>query len=387
MRVQTSVLSLSAAFAAVLAYDPAPTEQTDALASTALRNLATYSAQFSGTTSCTVENAVKRAEWGTLSVEERIAYTDAVLCLMSKPSLYDSTTVPGAKTRYDDFVVPHMNLTLVIHETANFLSWHRYYVWTYEKALREECGYTGYQPYWNWGRWAMDPLNSPIFDGTEGSMSGNGDYEAHNCTDGLANGINCIPAGTGGGCVTNGPFANITVNLGPIGATLAEPEVTNVASTFDYNPRCMKRDITNWTSSRWTTEQNITDLVINNEDIASFQNAMQGNTTIGDYGVHGGGHYTYTGDPAGDVYISPGDPTFFLHHAQIDRTWWIWQNQDPEERTSAIAGTITFLNEPASRDGTLQDLLDIGLNGDALEMALAMSSVGTTGGPFCYVYV
>jgi hypothetical protein len=29
---------------------------------------------------------------------------------------------------------------------ANFLSWHRYFVWTYETALREECGYKGYQP-------------------------------------------------------------------------------------------------------------------------------------------------------------------------------------------------------------------------------------------------
>lgn len=23
---------------------------------------------------------------------------------------------------------------------------HRVYIWAYEKALREECGYTGYQP-------------------------------------------------------------------------------------------------------------------------------------------------------------------------------------------------------------------------------------------------
>lgn len=29
---------------------------------------------------------------------------------------------------------------------ANFLHWHRYYVWAYEVALRDECGYKGYQP-------------------------------------------------------------------------------------------------------------------------------------------------------------------------------------------------------------------------------------------------
>jgi hypothetical protein len=26
------------------------------------------------------------------------------------------------------------------------MPWHRWFVYTYEKALREECGYTGYQP-------------------------------------------------------------------------------------------------------------------------------------------------------------------------------------------------------------------------------------------------
>ena len=32
---------------------------------------------------------------------------------------------------------------------ANFLSWHRFFTYTYEQALRNECGYQGYQPYWN----------------------------------------------------------------------------------------------------------------------------------------------------------------------------------------------------------------------------------------------
>lgn len=31
-------------------------------------------------------------------------------------------------------------------QQAIFLAWHRYFVWQYEKALREECGYKGYQP-------------------------------------------------------------------------------------------------------------------------------------------------------------------------------------------------------------------------------------------------
>lgn len=29
---------------------------------------------------------------------------------------------------------------------GNFLTWHRYFTWAYENALRKECGYEGYQP-------------------------------------------------------------------------------------------------------------------------------------------------------------------------------------------------------------------------------------------------
>jgi hypothetical protein len=46
----------------------------------------------------------------------------------------------------DDFVATHINQTLTIHYTGNFLSWHRYFTWLYEQALQTECGYTGTQP-------------------------------------------------------------------------------------------------------------------------------------------------------------------------------------------------------------------------------------------------
>lgn len=40
----------------------------------------------------------------TLSNAERKAYTDAVLCLQAKPALTNQTIVPGAKSRYGEFV-------------------------------------------------------------------------------------------------------------------------------------------------------------------------------------------------------------------------------------------------------------------------------------------
>lgn len=81
-----------------------------------------------------------------MSKNDRKAYIKAVQCLRELPSKSDKTWAPAAKTRYDDFVAVHVNQTLYIHGNGLFLTWHRYFVWAYEKALRDECGYQGYQP-------------------------------------------------------------------------------------------------------------------------------------------------------------------------------------------------------------------------------------------------
>lgn len=65
---------------------------------------------------------------------------------MKLPPKTPTSLAPGAKSRYDDFQVTHMNQTLAIHNTANFLVWHRYYIWLYEEALRNECGFNGSFP-------------------------------------------------------------------------------------------------------------------------------------------------------------------------------------------------------------------------------------------------
>lgn len=82
----------------------------------------------------------------SLSETQRKAYTDAVLCLQKLPALTPTSLVPGVRSRYDDFVASHINQSLSIHYTGNFLSWHRWYTYQYELALKNECGYTGSQP-------------------------------------------------------------------------------------------------------------------------------------------------------------------------------------------------------------------------------------------------
>ncbi|KAF2736727.1 Di-copper centre-containing protein [Polyplosphaeria fusca] len=359
-------------------------DPVDQLAATALNNV--YKV-LDGTlsdgathTKCTKSKLLVRKEYGALTIPERDSYVKAVLCLMSKPSKLSASQAPGAKNRYDDFVAVHLQQTLTIHLTANFLTWHRYFTWAYENALRTECGYTGAQPYWNWAKYP-DMLKSPIFDGSPTSLGGNGKYIEHGPHDVGAANVS-VPAGNGGGCINSGPFKSMSVNLGPMAVSLDVKIPPNPqADGLGYNPRCVRRDITTYFTTKYLRSQDIASLITGTQKVYDFQTVMQTDTTAG-FGVHSAGHFTIWGDPGGDFFISPGDPAFFLHHGQIDRTWWIWQNQDPAKRVMTVGGNSgVFGSGPV---GTLNDDVDLM---KVLASTLKIKDlVSSTGGPFCYVY-
>ncbi|GES57103.1 tyrosinase [Aspergillus terreus] len=372
-----AVVALAAVQSALAAKD-----SWDVLAAKALHNQVAHYHTTETNSTCTPQTASVRREWGSLSKPERREYIDAVLCLASRPSQSDPAIVPGARNRYDDFVAVHINQTHVIHGTGNFLTWHRYFTWAYEQALRDECDYAGDLPYWAWNKYAADPLHSPVFDGSPYSMSGDGTYIPHNATEAAPGFV--IAAGHGGGCVDTGPFKNWTVNLGPVNPTLQVPRVVaQNGSGLEYNPRCLRRDIST-DAARWTATPYVLDLIVNKTTITTFQNDLQGDFPKGLFGVHAGGHFTIGGDPGGDFFASPGDPVFFLHHAAIDRLYWTWQNQAPASRKYVVDGP-TVGNDPTSRDTTLDDVVDMSL-GKLAEPKMIRELVDTLSGPFCYVY-
>lgn len=258
--------------------------------------------------------------------------------------------------------------------------------------MREECGYQGYQPYVNWARYSNNVINAPLFDGSDTSISGNGAFVPNRTTMYFPPDTQVIslPPSQGGGCVKSGPFKDYKVNLGPIALEGVNTTSSNPQEDgLGYNPRCLRRDLSVLAASG-ASDANITKLITNNDNIAGFQDEMQGpfGYNIPEYGVHAAGHYMISGDPGSDFYVSPGDPWFFLHHAQIDRTYWMWQMHDfekIEERLKSIAGTVTFLNRPPSWNATLEDKFNVGIN-DGFKGMMIGEAMSTVGGPFCYVY-
>jgi tyrosinase len=158
-----------------------------------------------------------------------------------------------------------------------------------------------------------------------------------------------------------------------------------MSNPLDYNPRCLKRDLTTSILRDNNNHSTVLNLIQNSPDIWSFETNTQGAPGSGLLGIHGGGHLAMGGDPGRDADANPGDPGFWNHHAMIDRIWWMWQYGDLEEREFAISGTGTFLNEPVSANTTLDTHVKVGF---VKRGSIAMKDImSTTAGPFCYVYL
>ncbi|KAK1969298.1 Di-copper centre-containing protein [Colletotrichum sublineola] len=361
-----------------------PVETSDILADLQIQamNALLESGASNKRSSCNIFNARYRRDWASFSSTERKDYINAVQCMLTSPSKSDPAFAPGARNRYDDFVAVHINQTVQIHGTGNFLTWHRYFVHAYEEALRNECGYKGAQPYWNWMKNQDDLTKSPVFDGSDTSMSGDGAFVKHN---GSVSGAGTIflPSGKGGGCVTSGPFKNMTVNLGPVNPGM-DGLKANPNGRLGYNPRCLSRDLNSYAATNWFTTQNLLNITLGqaSQSIELFQNELQGRFSDGFLGMHAAGHFTVNGE-ASDLYSSVVDPTFFLHHAMVDRVYWLWQALHLW-KASDIAGTITLNNRPPSRNTLKNDTLNMGVTAESTTIDNVLNTLG--GSPLCYLY-
>jgi tyrosinase len=113
---------------------------------------------------------------------------------MNKPP---SGNFAPATNRYEDLARLHQMYMPNVHGNAKFLLWHRYFLWTFEQVLRDECGFNRAFPWWDEtldaGNFhSMDMFTSPDYFGElPGAVNGN-------------------PV-----CITTGAFAGLTCHIGP----------------------------------------------------------------------------------------------------------------------------------------------------------------------------
>ncbi|TEB19464.1 Di-copper centre-containing protein [Coprinellus micaceus] len=309
-----------------------------------------------------------RREWRDLSLRDKHAYIRAVKCLQTLPAKDES--LPEKITRYEEFVVSHTGASEGVHGVGQFLPWHRALGFLYETALREECGYKGPFPFWDWPRDAdgSKPLKeSPLFDAATGfGPDGTpGTYTTLPNADPLPPGFNTsLPPYTPPqwNCVTSGPFANLTLHLGP-----------GKSQNFDH---CLTRAVQE--EFRYLLQTPNIKNIMSQKDYDSFWNSLDG-WPFKDWALHDGGHFAVSGDLT-NYYTSPNEPLFYLHHSGLDRLWWKWQHSKPG-RLQEIGGR----SSPLPPYGKVTPALQLSFG--ALAPPITVGRIlDTSYEPYCYAY-
>ncbi|KAH8822354.1 hypothetical protein DL96DRAFT_1819856 [Flagelloscypha sp. PMI_526] len=281
----------------------------------------------------------QRKEWLAFSDSEKADYISAVLCL------HDTAPVTGYKgstSKFEDFAGTHIIQVNYIHGVGQFLPWqHRYILWAYESALIEDCGYSGAQPYWNETKDAGAFTKSPLFQANDLSFGGDGDPNNFNC-------------------ISTGPFANITLHIGP-GSGVSD--------------HCLARAISD--RSSYSAGQAWVDACLAKPDYSHLWPCLAAAN-----GIHGAGH-AGVGAEMLNSQSSILDPIFYMHHGWIDKLWYDWQQADPTNRTYDIAGCTTI-----DRTCAQNTTLSFGMTVDSLAPDVTVGDVMNTTGDFlCYEYV
>lgn len=113
-------------------------------------------------------------------------------------------------------------------------------------------------------------------------FGGNGAYIADVSNLTQTSAVDDLPGRTGGGCLTTGPFANLTVPMGPDNST---------AST----PHCLRRDFTAQLAMQ-TLNQSLVDWQLEAGEFAVYDRRVQAlDLSLSGITTHGGGHFSVGG--------------------------------------------------------------------------------------------
>ncbi|KAI8865748.1 Di-copper centre-containing protein [Ramicandelaber brevisporus] len=201
--------------------------------------------------------------------------------------------------QYDAFAARHAANLRNVHNHAQFLPWHRFFIWDFERLLRTVNRDIAL-PYWDWTKDSQDASSSLLLTGFLFGSDGNPDNNR---------------------CVDDSVFG--------------------VWKMRTSSAPCLQRK---YDKSQY---------MWNNLNVLA---SMQAFPTYAEYNhgieisAHGTAHLYLGGDMSMDW--SPNDPMFWLHHAQLDRMWAIWQFGDWNNRVYQYEGP-----NPNGSSGDLYDFL------------------------------
>ncbi|CAE6340562.1 unnamed protein product [Rhizoctonia solani] len=328
-----------------------------------------------------------RKEWRALSKSERKAWISAVNCLNRTPrsgnlkppvntsehSPFDFIVpVSPEGTYYDELVYTHMNLNPLIHLTGLFLPFHRLYVHEWTNALRTKCGYKGVAPYWAWEHDSADFEHSSIWDPNPVyGLGGFGDPNDDNIVkDGGLNITLVYPV-----------KHKLRRNYQPFpffGLPGSEPIPSNITFTPTEVKALLSQPEGNFTAFQGYVEQFI-----------GMHGAIHGSTGGDLAGLCPAGSNSSNCPFDGAPTFSSNEPMFFLHHGNVDRLWWLWQEKSRNNKFAFHGGSIQNVSAIDQYPNGMPPWLAITdlIPGAGMFKSVSINDVlDTRRYPLCYVY-
>jgi hypothetical protein len=238
----------------------------------------------------------ERRSWDNLSCDEQDAF------------LTNIRRLKGNGT-YDTFVRIHIENERAAHGTPEFLPWHRWFIYQFELALRSVAD-PPYKcmslPYWDWELDAGNEGTSSVF-----SLETFSSFEGTN---------------RNGRC---------------------QFQITRGMGTGSCLRRTLNFDFPFWGEGRLVAlirgySQYGDDFPNDRDRVNGFRAALEG-------GPHAATHNFVGGSMVNQN--APNDPLFWIHHANVDRIWSMWQ--DYHRHTNV---PFRFYNVPKHYEGSLLDV-------------------------------
>mmetsp|Transcript_11164 Transcript_11164/g.22863 ORF Transcript_11164/g.22863 Transcript_11164/m.22863 type:complete len:1028 (+) Transcript_11164:56-3139(+) len=278
-----------------------------------------------------------RRDWNQLTDAEKTLYVSAINDL-KKSGIYD------------DFVHVHglTNNKEYAHGTGGFLPWHRWYLFQFEEALRnQDPKYKDLTiPYWDWGEEAdlcaaqggcryLDEKSDIIAAfggaGTAGtSLNGADAFQVD-----FAEGQTTATVGPFGSSAQDPNTADSDPNIGCVGAGqygfTGSWIVPELPTHDDLTCLSRSKSLESAGTEGFTSASDMIETIMMYDSYIDFRPRLEGLPHANPHNLLGGHIRTF---------VSPADPLFFSHHTYVDKLWAQWQDchdheNKPKESISA----------------------------------------------------
>lgn len=261
------------------------------------------------------DEPVVRKSVTMMTAAERQDFVTALHRMKATPSQFDPRL-----NAYDYFVELHVRAFADhtgAHMSPGFLPWHRELLRRFELELRRVSNNPSlYLPYWDW----IDPATPGILFSND-FMGGDGDAANQHF-------------------VTSGPFRLGQWSMADAYDATDDEFDGELDATLSLKPAGLQRKFDTSGRPLFPVAGDVASLLngVRAYDVAPYDRGADSSRSMRGYlegwwpgrsAMHNGVHVWVGGQM--QTASSPNDPLFFLHHANVDRLWYLWQQRWGDE--------------------------------------------------------